>query len=318
MPATVVGLGEVMLRLSPQPSERLETARTLRVHAAGAEANVLVALARLGVGVALVASLPESPLGRRAASELSSADVDLSRVTWHRAARMGTFFVEQGVGARPTRVCYDRARSAFAQRASWPLGALEGARYAVVSGITPALSRKAADTALAMAREARMRNVELCVDINYRNSLWSAEAARAGLAPLLAHADIVICSTADAGTLFGTDAEEPDVLRTRCAPHAHTCVVTRGELGCVAVGTDGGAIVVPAVPTVVVDRLGIGDAFAAGLLYGLIHDRPLAEALRAACALAALKATVAGDFSLARRYELESALATPTAREVIR
>lgn len=316
--AAVVALGEVMLRLSPDPSERLEVAQTLRVHAAGSEANVVAALSRLGAKAAVVTSLPESPLGRRAAGELSSAGVDLSMVRWHHAARMGTFFVEQGTGARPTRVCYDRAHSAFAEHAQWPVGALEGARYAVVSGITPALSERAATAAAAMAAEARMRGVGLCVDVNYRRGLWTPEAARDGLAPLLAEANIVVCSESDAMTVFGQDAPDPQSLRRRWAPRAHACVITRGERGCVAIEATGATIPVEGTATVVMDRLGIGDAFLAGLLYGLLEGRQLSDALRAGTALAALKATVAGDFSLASREELESAISPPAVQGILR
>lgn len=318
MSAAVVALGEVMLRLSPQPSEQLETAHMLRVHAAGAEANVVAALARLGVSAALVTSLPESPLGRRAAGDLAAAGIDLSLISWHPDARMGTFFVEQGIGARPTRVCYDRARSAFAHEVRWPTGALQGARFAVLSGITPALSDNAAKAALQMAREARTRGVQLCIDVNYRKGLWAPHAARSGLEPLLAEADVLVCSEADARTLFGLDAPEPRALQAHFAPRAHTCVVTRGDRGCLVAGSDGETTVVEAVPTVIADRLGIGDAFVAGLLYGLLEDRPLRDAVRAACALAALKASVAGDFSLARPDQLETVIATPSAQEVLR
>jgi 2-dehydro-3-deoxygluconokinase len=314
----VVGLGELMLRLSPEPSERLEVAQTLRVHAAGAEANVAAGLARLGLRAALVTALPESSLGRRAAGELAAAGVDLSLVDWHPGARMGTFFVEQGSGARTTAVSYDRAGSAFADHARWPAGALEGAGYAVVSGITPALSERSAVAAGAIAREARSRGVVLCVDVNYRARLWSAEAAREGLASLLAQADVLICSASDAAVVFGPEYADPAALREHCAPRARVCVITRGEHGCAAVGGPDETITVEATPTVITDRLGIGDAFVAGLIYGLLDERPLGDALRAGTALAALKATVAGDFSLTRKDELEAAIAQPTIAGVLR
>lgn len=318
MAPAVVGLGEVMLRLSPAPSEQIEVAQTLRVHAAGAEANVVAALARLGVRAALVTSLPDSPLGRRAAGEMAAAGVDLSLVEWHRDERIGTFFVEQGTGARATRVCYDRMQSAFAKYAQWPVGALHGARYCVLSGITPALSDAAAGAAHAMVQEARAQGVELCIDVNYRSGLWTPDAARAGIGAVLAEADIVVCSEADARTVFRLDAPEPQRLRDRFAPRARACVITRGDQGCVAMDADGSQMVVESVRTVVVDRLGMGDAFMAGFLHGLLQGRPLREALRAAAGLAALKATVAGDFSLARREQLESALVNPVAQEVLR
>jgi 2-dehydro-3-deoxygluconokinase len=305
----VVGLGEVMLRLSPAPARRIENADVLAVHAAGSEANVLGALARLGVPSALVSVFPNSPLGHRAAGELGAAGVDLRHVRWTKGARMGTFFVEQGTGARPTNVWYDRAGSAFAEHVEWPSGALRGARYAVLSGITPALSNTALRAASAMVGEARELAVPVCFDVNYRARLWPADVARAALSPYLARAAIVVCAAQDAEQLFDADPADPAQFRGQWAPQASVCVITHGEQGSLAVGeSDDGVIATHAVGTKIVDRLGLGDAFVAGMLHGLLDERGLPEALRAGAALASMKATVAGDLSLARREDLDAVL----------
>jgi 2-dehydro-3-deoxygluconokinase len=314
----VVTLGEVMLRLSPPPGRRIENADTLRVHVAGAEANVSAALARLGLRSRLITALPDSPLGHRAAGELAAAGVELSGVQWCEGARMGTFFVEQGAPPRATSVWYDRAGSAFAEAITWPPGALAGARAAVLSGITPALSPAAREAATAFAAEAVASGVLLCIDVNHRERLWLAEQARETLAPLLAQADIVVCAERDARSLFGAEAEAPAVLRERWAPNASICVITRGEHGCSAVSERTGQIDVDAVPTTLVDRLGIGDAFVAGFLRSVLADEDLVAALRAGAALAALKATVSGDLSLARAGDLDAFLDQRTPSQVNR
>jgi 2-dehydro-3-deoxygluconokinase len=309
-----------MLRLSPPAGRRIENADALNVHAAGAEANVLAALARLDVPVALVTALPNTPLGHRAAAELAAAGVQLEHVHWVPDARMGTFFVEQGVGARSTNVLYDRAGSAFARHSAWPDGALAGGRthYALFSGITPALSPSAAHAAAAMADEAERASVALCVDVNYRARLWSPDDARAVLGPLLTRAAVVVCAARDAEIVFQADPGDPAAFRARHAPNATVCVITAGDAGCRAVADGDDPILVEAIPTEVVDRLGLGDAFMAGLLDGLLQERRVEDALRAGAALAAHKATTHGDVSLARREELEALLAESPPAQVLR
>jgi 2-dehydro-3-deoxygluconokinase len=314
----VVGLGEVMLRLSPVPGRRLENADSLNVHTGGAEANVLAGLARLGVPTALVSALPDSSLGRRAAAELAAAGVDLGLLQWLPNARMGTFFVEQGFGARATTVLYDRSGSAFAEGIGWPPGALAGAAYALVSGITPALGAPARAAVGAMIDEAERGGVPLCLDVNYRARLWSPEAARETLAPLLGRAEVAVCGAHDAEHVFRADPDDPAAFRARWAPRAGICVITHGEFGCRAVGKGDELIATEAIGTEIVDRPGLGDAFLAGLLHTLLGGGDLEAALRAGVALAALKATVAGDISLARREDLTALLESSITTRVLR
>lgn len=314
---SVVTFGEAMLRLSASGGERLVRAASLAVHVAGAEANVAASLAALGVHAAWAGVLPDGPLGRRAAAELAAAGVDLRLVRWAGAEdRMGLFFVEHGAGARPTAVHYDRRDSAFARHAAWPAGALEGARYAVVSGVTPALSPAAARATRELAAEAAAAGGRLVVDVNHRARLWSAAEARAELEGLLLGADVVVCSERDAAAVFGA-GPDPAAFRARFAPAASLCVVTRGARGTLA-DAAGELIEVPAVATEVVDRLGLGDAFLAGLLSGLLDEAGPGDALRRGAALAALKATVAGDVALADAAELAAACRSPEVVEVLR
>lgn len=307
-----------MLRLSPPAGRRIENADALDVHAAGAEANVLAALGRLGVPTSFVTALPRSPLGRRAAAPLRAAGVGLQHVHWVDGARMGTFFVEQGIGARSTSVLYDRAGSAFARHAHWPAGALDSVRYALLSGITPALSAAAADAANAMVAEAEQYGVTLCIDVNYRARLWSPADARAHLSPLLAQAGVVVCAARDAQLVFGADPDDPAGFRARWAPRATVCVITAGEAGCRAVGESDEVFAARAVPTQVVDRLGLGDAFVAGVLDALLQGQAVEDSLVAGAALAALAATTHGDLSLARREDLDALLTESSTAQVLR
>lgn len=303
----VATFGEAMLRLSTTAGERIATAPALALHVAGAEVNVAVDLALLGIRAAWIGTLPPNELGRRAAAELRAAGVVVDRVAWADGGRMGLFFVEQGAGARPTAVHYDRAGSAFATDAKWPAGALEGVRWAVVSGITLAVSDAARRAVGALAADAATHGTRLLVDVNHRARLWDGPAARAALEPLLAAADVVICSASDARAVFSCPPD-PRVLRDLVARRASLVVVTRGADGAVALAGEE-LHEVAALPTVVTDRLGIGDAFAAGLLSGLIDELAPPAALARGAALAALKATIAGDHAVVSREELEAATA---------
>lgn len=303
---SVVALGEVLCRLSPPAGERLEHARNMSLHVGGAEANVVAGLARLGITSAIVSALPASPLGLRARGELALAGVDLRHLSMGPATdRIATFFVERSSGAWPTEVWYDRAGSHFAQTIRWSPGALQGARFAVVCGITPAVSDHARAACLDMVDEAAARGVKICIDVNYRARLWSPEAAREAIEPLLARASVVICSERDAELLFGAAATDPERLRERFAPAAEHCIVTRGELGAICHVPGVGQITAPAQPARGGDRIGIGDAFTAGVLCGLLEGRDPAEVLRLGSRAAALKAGTIGDMSLAHRLDLD-------------
>lgn len=310
---SVVTLGEAMLRLSPPDRGRLADVETLRAHVAGSEANVAVALASLGVPTRWVSALPENPLGRRVQRELAAAGVDLAGVEWAPRGRVGLFFVEFGAAPRATSVVYDRAGSAFAAMDVFREDLLDGARFAVVSGVTPALGRQSRALTERFVAAARARGAGLCVDVNYRARLWGPEEARAGLADLLRAAEIVVCSTRDARTVFGCTGDATDVLaelQAEWAPDAAHVVVTCGVEGAVSSRAAGGPLRQDAIATEVVDRFGAGDAFVAGLLWGLMRGTP-EFALRAAVALGALKCTVTGDLARFSADELEAVIDHP-------
>jgi 2-dehydro-3-deoxygluconokinase len=304
----VVTIGEAMLRLATPLGARLADAASLDVHIAGAEANVAAALAQLGTEVRWVSALPDNPLGRRVEAALRGCGVLLDGVEWMPGARLGLFFADSGADPRPTRVSYDRAGSAFTKLSSIPAGALAGARFVHVSGVTAAVAAEGLLEAL--PQQVEEAGAELSLDVNYRSLLWPPAAARRGLEPLLAAAGTVICGAADAAQVLrleGDPAAVAEELRERWAPRARRVVLTLGAEGCLALDEDGVQHRHAAPPATMVDRFGVGDAFAAGLLWGLL-EADLELALRAATALAALKATVSGDFTKTDRAELKAAL----------
>lgn len=299
MTAAVVTLGEAMLRLSVPPGVRLDRTAALDVHVAGSEVNVAAALAGLGIEARWIGALPENPLGRRVAAGLADAGVDLRGVTWTPDSRLGLFFVEFGAEPRPTEVWYDRRDSAFAALSAFDPALLEGARYAVVSGITPGLGPRSRALAEAFVAEARARGAGICVDVNFRGRLWSPDAAREALRPLLQASEVVVCSERDARLALECEGEDAALLarlREDWAPDAAVVVLTRGRHGALAADRGGAVHAQPGFRTEVVDRFGAGDAFVAGLLWGLI-EQDLATALASGAALAALHCTVAGDLS---------------------
>jgi len=309
----VLTFGETMLRLSPPGHQRLVQAPQLDVWVAGSESNVAAALCALGLSATWVSRLPDTPLGRRIESALRAANVDVSHVAWTPPdERVGIFYAEPGAGPRAPTVVYDRARSAasFLSAADLPDALLEGHRHLHVSGITPALSASCAGAVSDALRRARARGLTASLDVNYRARLWTPDVAAAALAPLLGSVDVLFCGRDDAGLLFGlSGGDEARAAGLRARFGVPTVVLTAGESG--AVGCDaGGCRAVPSVPLeVTVERLGSGDAFAAGFLAGHLGGAAMEQSLCLGAAVAAFKRTIPGDMLLATRAEIEAVLA---------
>jgi 2-dehydro-3-deoxygluconokinase len=316
----VATLGETMLRLSTH--DRLDRAAGLDVHVAGSESNVAVALAQLGWDAAWFSALPPTAPGRRVTNELAACGVDVSKVRWVEGARVGTFFVEIAESPRRTTVWYDRAGSAAAelQPDDFDASILDGVDYAVVCGITAGIGDGARALALRFASEAASRSAKVCVDVNYRPRLWGVDEAAPAIAELAGRADILVCSAPDAAALWSIEGEPRDAvleLREAHGANAELVVLTTGADGAVAALPDGTVLEQRAYPTTVVDRIGAGDAFVAGLLWGL-EARDVQEALRAAALAAALKCTLRGDHLLITPEEFLQHLDERQHRAVVR
>jgi 2-dehydro-3-deoxygluconokinase len=316
----VVSFGETMIRLAVPLGERLETATRLEVGIGGAEANVLVALARLGRRTAWASVLPRNPLGERIVRELAWHGVDTSWVQWVERGRVGVYYLDTGVPPRPTAVLYDRAGSAVAQvdPAAFPIDFVTGGRWLHLTGITPALSVGCRAVAERLMERARAAGVPVSFDVNYRSRLWGPDEAARVLEPYCAGATVLFCGEGDARTLWGLEGTALEVAERLAGRFgAEVTVLTLGEGGAVAVTREGERVTAEALRATVIDRVGAGDAFAAGFLHGYLDGRDLERGLRTGVALAALKLTVRGDLALISAAELEAML-SETRRTIVR
>ncbi len=314
----VVTLGETMIRLSPPRGDLMATAHSLELTVGGAESNVAVALASLGIPSRWLGALPRDALGRRVATELASAGVDVTHVTWRNHGRLGLYFLEIGVPPRPATVLYDRSHSAMTTMTADDLhaAAFDGAKHAVVSGITPALRPSGASLAEAFLEAARSQGCVRVVDINFRSRLWSASEAAPVLRSLAAQSDMLFCSAADAREVLGVDASDeelPEAIRSAVAAQADLIVVTLGHRGAVA-SVRGEFVQARAEAVEQVDPVGAGDALVAGVIYGQITGATPADALRAGVALASIACTIRGDHTRVDRPALEAVLARTSAK----
>ncbi len=309
----VTGFGEVMLRLSVPVGRRLETTHRLDVFPGGSEGNVVYALARLGRRTGWVSALPSTALGRIIANNLRNAGVDLDGVIWSAAGRVGTYYVEFSAPPRPIQVIYDRADSCVSrlrpEQINWP--AFLDTRVIHVSGITPALSpscRAITEQAIAQARAA---GVQVSFDVNYRQKLWTEAKAREVLEPLLHGIDLVLCSQIDAKRLFECKGTTEEIVRQMVErTGARHVVVSCGDQG--AMAWDGQQVLwEQALPVHIVDRLGAGDALAAGVLHGWLSGS-IAQGLRYGVVLAALALSQFGDMVDTTPEEVESLVARAT------
>jgi len=307
--AAVVGIGETLIRLAPVGGETLESASACAVHVGGAESNVCAGLANLGVSTAWISRLPANPLGRRVATTIRGFGVNTDGVLWAPEERVGLMFVQPGAAPRAAEVVYYRRDSAFAgidpDEVAWDR--LDGARVVHLTGITPALSASAARLVERAIAEARRRRVLVSFDVNYRAKLWDPRAARQRIEPLLEGLDIVILNDRDAASVF-EERGDPDEIarRLRARFGCGVLVLTLGPSGALSHDETGTARH-PAFPAEIVDRIGRGDAFVAGFLYGFLA-RGSADGLRYGAAMAALKQTYPGDICRATLAEVDAVL----------
>jgi 2-dehydro-3-deoxygluconokinase len=306
----VTTLGEAMLRLSVPAGRRLEMAAQFDVAPAGAESNVVSALARLQRRCAWLGGLPPNPLGRLLANQLRLCGVNLDGVVWSETGRMGLYFVEFAGPPRPTQVLYDRAHSCAAQlkpeQINWEL--LLDTRLLHLTGITPALSQSCGDIVREAATRARRARVPISFDINYRQKLWPEAQAAEVLIECIQGVELLFCSQTDAVRLFNCQGA-PEQIARRLADlsGARRIILTLGEEGVLA--WDGQTFSHAAgLPTQIIDRLGAGDAMAAGVIHGWLNS-DLALGLRYGAALSALALSQHGDMVVTTPEELAALLA---------
>jgi 2-dehydro-3-deoxygluconokinase len=315
----IITFGEAMIRLAPPHFQRLEQARTFDVEIGGAELNTAVGLVRLGHAVAWASRLPDNPLGRLVASRVREAGVD-DRFVRYGDGRCGFYFLEVGAAPRASGILYDRKDSAMSRvlpgMYDWPT-LFAGAKWFHTSGITAALSAGSATVTKEALVAAKAAGLSTSFDLNYRSKLWTPAEAGQVLAGMMPYVDILVASEGDAKLLFGVPGETfADVAKGLCDRFGHRAVaagrrdatlVWKDRVG--AVGFQNGELIeTPVYEVEVVDRLGGGDAVAAGLIHGLL-DGDFAKGLAYGAAIGALKHTVLGDLPLVTKEEVEAVLA---------
>ncbi len=320
----VVCFGEMLLRLSPPGVRMIVQAQALEMAVGGAEANVAAGLASLGHATRMVTLLPASPLGDKARSELGAAGVDI-RFVARGPGRMGLYFLEPGAGLRPSSITYDRAGSAFAQCDAGAFdfdGALEGAALLHLSGITPALGPNGVALTRAAVAAAQAADVPICFDGNYRALLWDAwdSDPRAILTELVGAATVLIGNHRDISLLLGKTFSGDGAERRREAVDAAFAAFPNLELVAstarhvvssdhhrIAARVDTRASKHQTAEidvTGIVDRIGTGDAFAAGVLHQHLQGGDAQAMAETGLALAALKHSLPGDMCLIGAAEL--------------
>ncbi len=307
----VTTFGEAMLRLSVPEGTRLQTATQFDVIPAGAEANVMTLLARLGRRCGWHSALPDNATGYMVGEHLRRAGVDLDGVIWHEQGRVGVYYLEFAVPPRAIQVIYDRADSCITHLTVDTLrwDRLLDTRLVHLTGITPALSPSCGEIIKQIIARAKDAGVPLSFDINYRQKLWSESEAREWLTPVIQGVDLLFCGQGDARRVFGIDgAPEDMVIRLAELSHAKKVVVSIGDQG--AIGWDGTQVYQqPAVPVQVIDRIGAGDGLASGVIHGWL-DGNFELGLRYGATLAALALSQRGDMVITTPAELASLMAT--------
>jgi 2-dehydro-3-deoxygluconokinase len=329
---SVVTFGEIMLRLAAPDGTRLGGARSLDATYGGGEANVAASLAGFGVPARFVSRVPANDLGEGAIRFLRGIGVDTSGIAVE-AGRLGVYYLEPGAAQRASRVVYDRADSCIAKAGAgaydWA-SLLQGIRWFHTTGITPALSAAAAEATLEAVRAARAAGATVSIDLNYRAKLWSwGGTAGDVMAGIVAEADVLVGNEEDADKVFGIRAPgsavaegyvDPAGYAAVAAelagrfPRLHTIAFTqRGSISA-SENTWSGVAWTPGAFHVaksyriapIVDRVGAGDAFAAGLIYALLDRRPLEVALEFAVAASCLKHSIRGDVNQVSVAEVDA------------
>jgi 2-dehydro-3-deoxygluconokinase len=317
MPPEVLTFGEAMIRLSPPNFKRLEQATSLEVFVGGAELNTAVGLARLGRRTAWVSRLTRNPLGRLIANRAREAGVSTDHVVWTDEGRAGIYFVEFGAAPRASSVLYDRKNASIASirpgMVDWAK-AFAGAKWFHVSGITPALSHDAAETTREALQAARAAGVKTSIDLNYRVKLWSTADADRWMREFMQLCSVLITTEEDVERVFQITAPSYEAVAKKLLEvfPLQMVAITLRENPLVwkntwtAIACQGQTIHRTRTYEVeIVDRLGAGDSFAAGLIDGLL-DGDLQKALDRGVAASAIKHSIPGDFAWITREEVES------------
>ncbi len=309
-----------MMRLAPTGYLRMSQTKQLEMTFGGGEANVAVSLANYGKEARFVTGLPDNDIGAACKGELRRWGVDISKIIT-KPGRMGIYFCEKGASQRPSKVIYDRADSVVSKLSvtdfDWD-NILEGAEWFHFTGITPALSDSMAEATLAACQTAKKKGIPISCDLNYRKKLWSREKAGKVMGELMPYVDLLIANEEDAADVFGIHAAASNITKGEINLDGYRSVaeqlIARFGVKKVAITLresvsascnhwsallyDGKELYVSKKYTMqIVDRVGGGDSFGGGLIYGLTEGYDCQKALEFAVAASCLKHSIEGDFN---------------------
>ncbi|MBE7087544.1 MAG: sugar kinase [Clostridiales bacterium] len=325
----VITFGELMLRLAPENYLRFVQSDKLEATFGGAEANVGVSLANYGVDVAVVTKLPSHEIGQSAVNSLRRYGVDTSMIV-RGGDRVGIYYCEKGASQRPSKVIYDRAYSSIAMASpddfDWDK-IFENASWFHFTGITPAISDNMAEITLQAVKKAKEKGITTSCDLNYRKKLWSKDKANKVMGEVCKYVDYCIANEEDAKDVFNIEADNTDIEGGKLNHEGYVSVAKqlteRFNFKGVAITlreslsandnnwsamlyTDEKAYFSKKYTMHIVDRVGGGDSFGAGLIYSLINGFDSQKAIEFAVAASCLKHSIEGDYNMVSVQEVET------------
>ncbi|NLL06789.1 MAG: sugar kinase [Clostridiaceae bacterium] len=327
----VITFGEILLRLAPQGHKKLFQNDILEISFCGAEANVAVSLANYGLKSCFVTKVPDNEAGQAAINSLRYFGVDTSAVI-RGGERLGIYYLEKGASQRPSKVLYDRAFSAIAcsgvEDYNWD-NIFDGAEWFHFSGINPALSESMLEISFEACKAAKEKGILISCDINFRSKLWTKDKARETMTKLMKYVDVCIGNEEDAENVFGIKADNTDVLNGSIDHKSYkevakklsnqfgfkyVAITLRTSLsasvnkwaGMLYSTIEDKYFISKEYKIDIVDRVGSGDSFAAGIIYSLINGYEGQHAVEFAVAASCLKHTLEGDYN---RVKIDDVLA---------
>ncbi len=325
----VITFGEIMMRLNPEGYRRFVQADRFEASYAGGEANVAVGLAQFGMDAAFVSKVPAHEIGQCAVNELRRFGVDTSLIL-RGGDRLGLYYVEKGASQRASKVIYDRAGSAIAKAAvsefDWD-AIFENVAWFHWTGITPALGGELPEICLEACKAAKAHGVTISCDLNFRKKLWTSAQANAVMSKLMPYVDVCIANEEDAKDVFGIAASGTDIAAGKLSREGYRSVAEQlcAHFGFKAVAitlrgsisasdndwaamlyTGGEAYFSPTYHIRIVDRVGGGDSFGAGLIYAMLNGKSPQDTVNFAVAASCLKHSIEHDFDLVSISEVEA------------
>lgn len=318
-----------MLRLSPEGFNRFVQAEKFNVHYGGSEANVAFSLANYGMSPTFVTKLPDNEIGQSAFNKLRQFGIDTCNII-KEGNRLGIYYLEKGASQRPSKVIYDRANSAMAESKIYDFNwdeIFKDAKWFHFSGITPALSDNLSEICLMACKKAKENDVTVSCDLNYRAKLWSQDKANEVMSKIMKYVDVCIANEEDIEKVFGIKADNTDVEKGQLDYDSYKVVADEllskfnlSKIACTlrtsisasdnrwtSMLYDGEEFYQAREYEVhIVDRVGGGDSFVAGLIYGFLNNLSNEESLEFATAASCLKHSIEGDFNLVTVEEVKS------------